>query len=298
MLCFFDVLKDYAITLIPALALGLLISGIIHEFIPQNWVEKYLGGKGLRPILLATMIGAIAPVCCWGALPMAVSFRQKKATLGVLFAILVATPATSVSALFVTCGFMGLRFTVYMFFAAIIVGIIMGLIGNLLEGPVPERTNIPVTHQDKECCHCADGSKNRAWGVRVQGALKFAFIDMPKKIGLQLVIALFLAALVTSVPPIGVWIKSYLAQGSGYLFVVLYGLIMSMCATCSVPLVHALVDQGLNIGAGLCLLFLGPIVSYATILVLKKEFGLKVTVVFVASITVLCVLAGFFYTLL
>jgi uncharacterized membrane protein YraQ (UPF0718 family) len=56
MLSFFIIFKNYFIELIPALAVGLVIAGIIHEFIPDNWVEKYLGGKGLRPIILATFV--------------------------------------------------------------------------------------------------------------------------------------------------------------------------------------------------------------------------------------------------
>ena len=275
MLYFFGVLKEYSVELIPALALGLLISGIIHEFIPENWVEKYLGGKGFRPVMLATIIGAIAPVCCWGSLPIALSFRKKGATLGPIFSILVATPATSISALFVTWRFMGLKFTIFMFFAVIIVGFIMGLIGNLLNIQVPDKTNGTVGNKEKDCCHCSTTGAKTAFGERVKGALKFAFIDMPKEIGLQLILGIFLAALIMSIGPIGLWIKSYLAQGYGYLFAVLYGLVMYMCATSSVPLIHALVTQGLNIGAGLCLLLLGPVVSYGTILVLKKNSGLK-----------------------
>lgn len=250
------------------------------------------------PILLATLIGAVSPVCCWGSLPIALSFRKKGAGLGPLFSILVATPATSISALFVTWRFMGIQFTVYMFLAIIIVGFIMGLIGNFLNIDLPNQTNAPADNKKSDCCHCsAPQEKNTPW-TRAIGVLKFAFIDMPKEIGLQLVLGIFLAALVMSVGPIGLWIKSYLAQGYGYIFAVLYGLVIYMCATSSVPLVHALVTQGLNIGAGMCLLLLGPVVSYATILVLKKEFGLKVTVVFVASITVLCLLTGYLYALL
>ena len=248
--------------------------------------------------MLATLIGAISPVCCWGSLPIALSFRKKGATLGPIFSILVATPATSVSALFVTWRFMGIQFTVYMFFAIIIVGFIMGLIGNLLNIELPNRTNGSVGHKENDCCHCSPKEGKNLFWKRVKGALKFAFIDMPKEIGLQLIIGILLAALVMSIGPIGLWIKSYLAQGYGYLFAILYGLIVYMCATSSVPLVHALVTQGLNIGAGMCLLLLGPVVSYATILVLKKEFGLKVTIVFVVSITVLCLLTGYLYTLL
>ena len=261
-------------------------------------MEKYLGQKGIRPIILATLIGAVAPVCCWGSLPIAISFRKKGATLGPIFSILVATPATSVSSLFVTWRFMGLKFTVYMFFAVIIVGIIMGLIGDSLNIKIPAAVDQPMVKKEQDCCHCACETKKDSWTKRVRGMLKFAFIDMPKEIGLQLILAIFLAALVTSVNPIGLWIKSYLAHGYGYLFAILYGLIIYMCATCSVPFVHALVTQGLNIGAGLCLLLLGPVVSYATLLVLKKEFGLKVTLVFTASVTVLCLLTGYLYTLL
>ena len=250
------------------------------------------------PIVLATLIGAISPVCCWGSLPIALSFRKKGAKLGPLFSILVATPATSISALFVTWCFMGIQFTVYMFFAIIIVGFVMGLIGNSLDIELPNRTNEPVDDKKSDCCHHSTKVEKNSFLKRIKGAFQFAFIDMPKEIGLQLILGILLAALVMSVGPIGLWIKSYLAQGYGYLFAVLYGLVIYMCATSSVPLVHALVTQGLNIGAGMCLLLLGPVVSYATILVLKKEFGLKVTMVFVVSITVLCLLTGILYTLL
>jgi uncharacterized membrane protein YraQ (UPF0718 family) len=284
--------------LIPALALGFLFSGIIHEFIPSNWVERHLGGKGFKPIMLGILIGAISPVCCWGSLPIALSFRKKGAGLGPIFSILVTTPATSMSALFVTWRFMGIKFTAYMFFAIIIVGFIMGLIGDLLNIKLPDRTNGAVVgNKENDCCHCSTPQEKNSFYSKVKGALKFAFIDMLKEIGLQLIIGILLAALVMSAGPIGEWIKSYLTQGYGYLFAILYGLIIYMCATGSVPLVQALVSQGLNIGAGMCLLLLGPVVSYATVLVLKKEFGLKVTIVFVVSITILCLLTGLLYTL-
>ena len=166
------------------------------------------------PIMLATLIGAISPVCCWGSLPIALSFRKKGAGLGPLFSILVATPATSISALFVTWRFMGIKFTVYMFFAIIIVGFIMGLIGNLLNIEMPKRTNDPVDNKKSDCCHCSAPEESHSFRKRVEGALKFAFIDMPKEIGLQIILGIFLAALVMSIAPVGLWIKSYLAQGT------------------------------------------------------------------------------------
>ena len=48
---FFLVLKDYLIEVLPFLAVGFFLSGLIHEFVPTSWVERYLGGKGIKPLL-------------------------------------------------------------------------------------------------------------------------------------------------------------------------------------------------------------------------------------------------------
>ncbi len=65
---FFITFKSYFVEVFPALALGLPGSGIIHEFIPESWVEKHLSEKGIKGIIYSTVIGAIVPVCCWGSL--------------------------------------------------------------------------------------------------------------------------------------------------------------------------------------------------------------------------------------
>ncbi len=62
---FLIALKDYLIEITPALAIGFFLSGLIHEFLPADWIEKNLGRKGIRGILYATLVGSIMPVCCW-----------------------------------------------------------------------------------------------------------------------------------------------------------------------------------------------------------------------------------------
>jgi hypothetical protein len=120
---------------------------------------------------------------------------------------------------------------------------------------------------------------------------------MPKEIGLELIIGLVLAALIVTVSPIGVWIKSYLTQGYAYLFALIFGLVMYMCLTMSVALIHAFISEGMNAGAAMSLLILGPIASFGTILVLKKEFGYKVLLLFLASVYGLSLLVGYLYML-
>ncbi len=75
----------------------------------------------------------ILPICCVGSLPVAISFHKKGARLGPVLAFLVATPATSVTALIVTYRLLGVSFTVYIFFSVTLMGVIIGSIGNLLK---------------------------------------------------------------------------------------------------------------------------------------------------------------------
>src|SRR3989338_1095987 len=100
----------YFYEIIPALAIGFFISGLIHELVPEDKVLKYLGGGGLKPIFYSTLVGTFLPICCWGPLPIAVSFYKRGAPLGPVLAFLVAPPATSISELLVTYSLLGLKF--------------------------------------------------------------------------------------------------------------------------------------------------------------------------------------------
>jgi len=67
---------------------------------------------------------------------------------------------------------------------------------------------------------------------------------------------------------------------------------MYICSTATVPLVDSLMRQGMNAGAGMTLLLIGPVTSYGTILVLRKEYGDKVLTIFLASLIFISLLLG------
>jgi uncharacterized membrane protein YraQ (UPF0718 family) len=326
---YFIVFKDYLIEVLPFLAIGFLLSGLINEFVPSEWVERRLGGSGIKPILYSTLIGTILPICCLGSLPVAVSLRQKGARLGPVLAFLVATPATSITALLVTYGLLGLKFTVFIFFAVIAMGLVMGLVGNKVGGKAKvivspaQQALDPVCGMSVEvekaakteyggetyyfcCSHCQQafesspekymgGSRNIAH--RVKHVFRYAFVDMVKEIGPELLLGLALAALVAAVAPVGEFVGAHFSGGLGYLFSLGFGLIMYICSTASVPLVHAFVSQGMNIGAGMVLLLVGPITSWGTILVLRKEFGGKILAIYLAVVSVISLALGYCFSL-
>jgi len=328
---FFIVFKDYLIEVLPYLAIGFLLSGLIHEFVPTEWVERHLGGQGIKPILYSTLAGTLLPICCIGSLPVAVSLHQKGARLGPVLAFLVATPATSITALLVTYALLGLKFTIFIFFAVIVMGLIMGLVGNSIKvrpkalTPQEQQAIDPVCGMSVEvgkaakagyngetyyfcCSHCQQAFETRpeeyigvySYNIapRVKHVFRYAFVDMVKEIGPELLLGLALAALVTAIAPIGKFVGSYFSGGLGYLFSLVFGLLMYICSTASVPLVHAFVSQGMNIGAGMVLLLVGPITSWGTILVLRKEFGGKTLVLYLVVVSAMALALGYCFSLI
>jgi len=294
---FVHVFTHYLWEIIPALAIGFFISGLVHELIPEDKVLKYLGSGGITPIFCSTLIGTLLPVCCWGSLPIAVSFYKKGAKLGPILAFLVATPATSVSALLVAYSVLGLRFAVYIFFAVVAMGVLVGLIGNKIKyaPKIIEKTICWRCEQNPE--HAYTHGKKSVKG-RIISALKYAYIELPKEIGPELLIGILLAVAVATFVPIGKLIKTYFGGWIGYAFAIIFGIFMYICSTATVPLVDSLMRQGMNAGAGMTLLLIGPVTSYGTILVLKKEYGAKVLFIFLASLIAISLVLGMAYQLI
>ncbi|MFZ5800437.1 MAG: permease [Candidatus Omnitrophota bacterium] len=292
---FLQMLLHYGWEVLPALAVGFLLSGVIQEFVPEQIISRHLGDKGIRPILYTTVVGTLLPICCWGSLPIAIGLHKKGARLGPVLAFLVATPATSVSALLVTWRLLGLKFAMFIFFAVILMGVIMGLVGNLFKIQPKEIVETICSECSKEKkCHV----HQKGFFAHLKSILKIAYVDMVKEIGPELLLGLVLAAVVATFVPIGEWIRHNLQGVYGYAFSLIFGLIMYICSTATVPLVDAFIRQGLSMGAGMTLLLVGPVTSYGTILVLKKEFGFKLLLTYLLGISVLSVSLGYIFSLL
>ncbi len=336
---FFAVFKGYFVEVLPFLFIGFLLSGLIHEFIPTRLVEKYLGGKGIKPILYSTFAGTFLPICCVGSLPVALSLHQKGARLGPVLAFLVATPATSITALLVCYGLLGLKFAAFIFFAVILMGLIMGIVGNMIKLKASKSTKNhlsckennfaidPICGMNVDKCdglrteykgefyyfcssHCQEtfekepekyiDTENYVKNIRerLNSVFKYAFVDMVKKIGLEIFLGLVLAALVFTIAPVGEFVGEHFNGGLGYLFSLIFGLVMYICSTASVPLVHAFISQGMNIGAGMVLLIVGPVTSWGTILVLRKVFGNKILAIYLVLISILSLLFGYLFSII
>src|SRR3989338_4741636 len=269
--------------------LGFFLSGIVFVFIPQRIVEKYLGAGGFKPILLISVIGTILPVCCFGVLPIVVTLKQKGARLGPMLAFLVTTPATSISALAVCWKLLGPLFTVYIFFAVILMGVVIGVVGDLL----PYKSGSAAILKEK-CCSDPEPSSAaaRGWRQKVSGVLTHTLIVLPKEIGGELLLGVALARFLVIFDSLQNFVRQYLTGALGYAVILVSGPLTYTCSTASVPMADALLKSGMHWGQAMTYLIEGPITSYSSILVLNKEFGWKILIVYLLSVALLSLAAG------
>ena len=292
---FSEIYFIYSKELFWPILLGFLMSGFLYEFIPSKIIEKHLGQKGLRPILTSSFIGALLPICCFGTLPIAITMREKGARLGPVLAFLVTTPATSVSALLACWKLFNFSFTVYIFFAVIIMGLVIGILGNLIPASVAKTDSV----QD-DCCQnegLADEIR-KGLSSKSKGALIYAFVTLPKEIGLELLLGVAVASFIIVFQPAQHVIKEYLGGVFGYVFGLIVGLSTYVCSTASVPMADALFKSGMLPGAAMVYLLVGPITSYGTIFAVRKKFGGAVLGLYLGSITLLSLVLGMAYNVL
>ena len=89
---FLNNLLDIVLEASPWLVLGLVVAGLIKAWMPIGLLQRWVGGSGLRPIVLAALLGTPLPLCSCSVIPAAVTLRRSGASKGATTSFLVATP--------------------------------------------------------------------------------------------------------------------------------------------------------------------------------------------------------------
>ncbi|MBY6187730.1 SO_0444 family Cu/Zn efflux transporter [Marinobacter hydrocarbonoclasticus] len=121
---FLDLFLDSA----PWLLLGLFMAGMIKMFVPMSWMQKQLGGHGIKPTVKAAIFGAPLPLCSCGVIPAAVGLRRSGASKSATTAFLVATPETGVDSVSVSYVLLGPFMAVVRPITAVVSAIVAGLL--------------------------------------------------------------------------------------------------------------------------------------------------------------------------
>ncbi len=79
----------------PYILIGVGVGAVIHNWIPESWIEAVLGGNNPFGVILATLVGVPMYADIFGTIPVAEALLYKGAQLGTILAFMMAVTTLS-----------------------------------------------------------------------------------------------------------------------------------------------------------------------------------------------------------
>ena len=271
------------------LVVGIVAAGLLHVWLAQGLLGKWLGGDGPGAVVKAALLGAPLPLCSCGVLPAAVGLRKDGASKGATVSFMIATPETGPDSVAVSYALLGPVMAVVRPVTAVIGAIVSGLLTNIL---VRGEVDISPAQSPAKCCAsscCASTppkTRSKLWS-----SLTYGFVDVLDDIALWLLIGLVAGGTMSALVE-----PHALAEfGSGIwamVVMVVVGIPIYVCATASTPIAAGFIAAGVSPGAALVFLLVGPATNLATLGMVGKELGVRALVGYLSGIVLSAMAAG------
>ena len=290
---FFAALWMVSCMMAPWLLFGFFAAGVLSVFFSPNYIYKHMGKPGLKSIFKAALFGVPLPICSCGVIPITVSLKKQGAGRGAAGSFLISTPQTGLDSFFATYAMLGWAFAIFRPIIAFITGIIGGLLMENLGAPKTEgKTENADDTPEAEV-------KVRPRGLKtIPAVLHYGFIKLLGNISSALLIGLVLAAFIHLVIPPDFGAKYIKSDWLAMPAMLLFGIPLYVCSTASIPIAASLIVKGISPGAALVFLITGPATNIATITIMSKVLGKKAVVIYVITVAVAAIIAGYIFNLL
>jgi uncharacterized protein len=285
------VFLDATIEIVPFFLLAILLGALLEEFVSERTIGRFLTGRQPGTMLLASVTGALLPLCTCGMVPLAVSLRRRGGDLKHTFAFLTAGATVSIPVLLLTWKILGAEWMLVRLLVSVLFGLLVGyagigvLRGLAAAGPAPAASTDAAPKPR---------ARSRAASVarRFWGHMKEYFP--------WVVASLALAAVVDGLVPRH-WIHVLYGQKmvAGSLLASVSGAPFYFCSGAELPLVRELIEKGMGTGPATAMLLAVPIVNILTFGVVSRWLGARGALAYlglcVASSTVLGSITGFLW---
>lgn len=269
------------------LLLGFLAAGIAKLFVSEDQIYKNLSDKGFSDIFKAAILGVPIPVCSCGVIPLVEHLRRSGASKKSIVSFLISTPTTGFDSIFATYSLLG---PVFAFFRPIS-SFLGGLLGGTLVKFFVKEEDVN-TREKIEVCKVRDVERKNL-KEKFLKSLKYSFIELVESTGKWIILGIVLGTLISYLVPETLF-KSYFSNRFlSYLFMMLVGTPLYVCATGSIPIALSFIIKGISPGAALVFLITGPATNSATILFVFKRLGKKTLLIYLVSIFIISLVSGF-----
>ena len=231
---------------------------------------------------------------------------SKEATVS----FLISTPETSIDSVAVTYALMGPVMAIYRPVSALISAIVTGMMVAFIKDETIKPSFVSaVTDKVDSCCGtepeaiscCSSGEseqdtcgesamQHKNYG-KLKQALRYAGTDLLDDISRWMAFGIVFAGIMITLIPDG-WLAQWGQGLTAMLVMLLVGIPMYICAVASTPVAAGLLVAGVSPGAVLVFLLVGPATNIAGIMLVKKELGSRVTMIYLLGISIVSLLMG------
>lgn len=274
----------------PFVVLGLLLAGVIREFVPAAALKKRMGGLGLAPVLRSVGLGAVLPICSCSTIPLGLGMKRSGAPSGTALAFMTSAPAVSPVTLVLGFSLLGPALLATYATAVVCGACLIGLMGNYLlrEGDAPDDSPPEPAH-----CGCGCNHDVPTAGTRLAKAVRWSLFDLGSEVSMSLLAGLAIATIILVFTP-DEWVLGLVGQ-PGPLAILAVILLALPAYTCSVPallIAGSLIAKGADPSVAVAFLIAGPATNLGELNAIRVGLGMKAAAYYFMAVMLLAVVGA------
>ena len=309
---------DVMLTLVaesaPYLLIGFALAGLLKAVVPEDKVYKHLGENRFKSVTLASLFGIPLPLCSCSVLPVATSLRRSGASKGATTSFLISTPETGLDSIGITYALLDPIMTVARPLGAFATAVFTGSVVNFFvrrgwdgDAEISPAVQDNAAHEDRHdhghdhsAVYTPGGIGTRSVRDVTRDSVSYAFGPLLDDLTGWLIIGLLVSGLIAVLVPEDFFGSVIPAGFVSSVLMLLIGTPMYICAAAATPVAATLIAKGLDPGAALVLLLVGPATNATTIAIIARLLGRRVLVLHLIGVTgsalLLGLLINFVYT--
>ncbi|MFA7626124.1 MAG: SO_0444 family Cu/Zn efflux transporter [Candidatus Kapaibacterium sp.] len=284
------------IEMAPYIILGLIFVALLNFFVSKDLISKHIGQNNFLSLFKAAIFGVPLPLCSCGVVPTAVYMAKNGASKGATVSFLISTPQTGIDSIIATYGMLGPLFAIFRPFAALIMGILGGISVKYF-GDSQESYEKPKFIGLKQMIDkpISKLKTKKLSFDSIKQTMRYSFVEFVDDISVQFMAGVIIAGLIAYFIPDNYFGDSGISSGIvGMLIMIIIGVPMYVCATASIPIAMSLIMKGFSPGVAFVFLAVGPATNVATIAIISKSLGKRITVIYISAIALLSIIMGYF----
>ncbi len=296
-----QILQDAAFWMVCSFIIG----GILHEFVPQSFFQKYLGGTSFRSLSIAVVMGMLLPMCSCGVIPLALSLYWSGASLAATLAFMAATPIINPAAAMLAFAMFGPELASIYLISGYILPMCLGFLALRFGGrqyataAAPSASIKPLRPlqplQPLSMRQSASVPKKRmlVFMQRFVKGVRWGCLDMGASTSKYILFGALLAGIILAITPQS-WIQKELHDPNVLTIgaTVLISALMYVCSIGHIPFVAALLASGASPGVGLTFLIAGVATNAPELLSMSRLISLRVAVLYALTLIACAMLVG------